>query len=103
MEFENAVKKEIKVQCDKICNNIKDLWFVPSPFMNTMIEGGIYNGAKYNNFGIHGTGVATGADSLVAGAKYDMPEEKYLLKDMKTEEKDYTKYFYDVIIKLMRV
>lgn len=69
-EFQKAVQKEINTQCDEICGNIKNLWFVPSPFMNTMIEGGIYNGAKYNNFGIHGTGIATAADSLAAIEKY---------------------------------
>ncbi len=69
-DFEKAVQKEIKSQCDKITEGIKDLWFVPSPFMNTMIAGGIYSGAKYNNFGIHGTGIATGADSLAAIEKH---------------------------------
>lgn len=69
-DFEKAVQAEIKAQCDEITSGIKDLWFVPSPFMNTMIEGGIYDGAKYNNFGIHGTGIATGADSLAAIEKY---------------------------------
>lgn len=69
-DFEKAVQAEIKAQCDEICNGIKDLWFVPSPFMNTLIDGGIYDGAKYNNFGIHGTGIATGADSLAAIEKY---------------------------------
>lgn len=69
-DFEKAVQAEIKVQCDEITSGIKDLWFVPSPFMNTMIEGGVYDGAKYNNFGIHGTGIATGADSLAAIEKY---------------------------------
>jgi pyruvate-formate lyase len=39
------------------------------------IEGGIYNGGKYNNFGIHGTGIATAADSLAAICKY-VYEEK---------------------------
>ena len=71
----NAVRQEIHTECDRICGGIRDLWFVPSPFMNLMIEGGIYNGGKYNNFGIHGTGIATAADSLAAICKY-VYEEK---------------------------
>ena len=69
-DFKNAVKAEVKRECDEICSSIKNLWFVPSPFMNCLIDGGIYNGAKYNNFGIHGTGIATAADSLAVIEKY---------------------------------
>lgn len=69
-DFKNAVKAEVKRECDEICGGIKNLWFVPSPFMNCLIDGGIYNGAKYNNFGIHGTGIATAADSLAVIEKY---------------------------------
>jgi len=83
-DFENAVKQEIRTQCNEICGGIKDLWFVPSAFMNVMINGGIYNGAKYNNFGIHGTGVATGADSLAAIEKYIF-EDKTISKQQLIE------------------
>ena len=38
--------------------------------MHCLMDGGIYDGAKYNNFGIHGTGIATAADSMAAIAKY---------------------------------
>ena len=76
-EFLGKVKEEIQKECDAICDNIKDLWFVPSPFMNIMIDGGIYEGAKYNNFGLHGTGVATAADSLAVISKYIYDEERF--------------------------
>ena len=76
-QFIEAVKGEIQSQCDAICDNIKDLWFVPSPFMNILIDGGIYEGAKYNNFGLHGTGVATAADSLAAISKYIYDEKRF--------------------------
>ena len=64
------VKEEIQRECDRICDEIKDLWFVPSPLMNVMMDGGIYDGGKYNNFGLHGTGVAKAADSLAVIKKY---------------------------------
>ncbi|MBQ7320810.1 MAG: pyruvate formate-lyase [Clostridia bacterium] len=69
-DFMEAVRAEIRAECDRICGGIQNLWFVPSPLMNLLIDGGIYNGAKYNNFGIHGSGVATAADSLAAIEKY---------------------------------
>ena len=78
-EFFDDVKCEIKKECDRICAGIEDLWFVPSPFMNVLMDCDIYNGGKYNNFGIHGTGIATAADSLAAIKKYVF-EEKSITK-----------------------
>jgi len=79
-EFFANVKSEIQKECDNICNGIKDLWFIPSPFMNILMDCDIYNGGKYNNFGIHGTGIATAADSLAAIKKYVF-EEKLIKKE----------------------
>ncbi len=78
-EFFASVKTEIQKECNSICNNIKDLWFIPSPFMNVLMDCDIYTGGKYNNFGIHGTGIATAADSLAAIKKYVF-EEKSISK-----------------------
>ena len=72
-----CVEDEIKKQTAVICGNIKDLWFVPSPFMNVCMDCNIYEGGKYNNFGIHGTGIATATDSLYALKKYVFDEKKY--------------------------
>lgn len=69
-ELFDYVRSEITKESDKICNGIKNVWFVPSPFMNILMDCSIYNGGKYNNFGIHGTGVSTAADSLAAIKKY---------------------------------
>lgn len=76
-QFLGTVKDEIQKECDAICDGIKDLWFVPSTFMNVMMDGGIYDGAKYNNFGLHGTGVATAADSLAVISKYIYDEKRF--------------------------
>lgn len=75
--FLEQVRAEVQRECDRICDGIQDLWFVPSPFMNVMMKGGIYEGCKYNNFGIHGTGVATAADSLAVISKYIYEEKRY--------------------------
>ena len=69
-QFYDAVAREIQAICNDITDNIKDIWFVPSPFMNVVMDCDIYNGGRYNNFGIHGTGIATAADSLAAIKKY---------------------------------
>lgn len=74
-EFFDAVKAEIYNETEKIHKGIKDLWFIPSPFMNVLMDCDIYNGGKYNNFGIHGTGIATAADSLAAIKKYVFDEK----------------------------
>lgn len=81
-EFFQAVEKEISVECDDICDNIKNLWFVPSPFMNVMMKGGIYEGGKYNNLGIHGTGIATAADSLAVVEKYVFTDKTISKNDL---------------------
>ncbi len=81
-EFMEHMRCEIQEESDRICNGIRELWFVPSPFMNILIDGGIYDGAKYNNFGLHGTGVATAADSLTAIKKYVFDEKRYTKKEL---------------------
>ncbi len=65
-DFMQAVEKEIRNETKSMCSRIQNLWFVPSPFMHALFDGGIYEGGKYNNFGFHGTGIATAADSLAA-------------------------------------
>ena len=73
-ELVACVKAEIRTMCDGICDKIRDLWFVPSPFMNVLMGTEADKGGKYNNFGIHGTGIATAADSLAAIKKYVFDE-----------------------------
>lgn len=89
-EFFLSVKNEIINASNDICDNIKDLWFVPSPFMNVLMDCDIYNGGKYNNFGIHGTGIATAADSLVAIKKYVFEEKSISAEDyIKAVDEDF--------------
>ena len=79
-QFFESVKNEIFKASTEICDNIKNLWFAPSPFMNMLMDCEVYNGGKYNNFGIHGTGIATAADTLAAIKKYVF-EEKTITKE----------------------
>ncbi len=74
-EFFAHVQNEIRKASDAICDSIRDVWFVPSPFLNVLMDCNIYEGGKYNNFGVHGTGIATAADSLAVIKKYVFEEK----------------------------
>ena len=80
--FLQAVQTEIQKQCDEIADGIKNLWFVPSPFMNVCMAFPVDNGGKYNNFGVHGTGIASAADSLAAIVKYIYREKRWTKKEL---------------------
>ncbi len=75
-DFAAAVEREIRVQTDEIRAKVKNLWFVPSPFLDLLYGGrDISKGNVYNNFGIHGTGISCAADSMAAVKKYVYDEK----------------------------
>lgn len=82
-EVLGAVKEEIHLRIEEIISGIDNVWFVPAPFMkiNNDCED-ICKGAKYNNFGIHGTGLAIAADSLTAIKKYIYDEKTMNARQM---------------------
>ncbi|MCQ2431174.1 MAG: pyruvate formate-lyase [Clostridia bacterium] len=63
-DFMKTVKEVIREECETIMSSVHDVWFTPHPFLDVLSGCDIAKGAKYNNFGIHGTGVAIAADSL---------------------------------------
>lgn len=81
--FYRLVEQQIQKRADKICEEHKNLYIIPAPMMSLLMEGTIERakdisfGSKYNNYGIHGTGIATAADSLAAIKKYYF-EEKHM-------------------------
>ncbi|MBE6606637.1 MAG: pyruvate formate-lyase [Ruminococcaceae bacterium] len=77
-EFFGKVKDQIKVECDKIMNSVKNVWFVPSPFL----EGVMLDPIKYRNYGVHGTGHSTAVDSLAAIKKYVFDEKTVSATEM---------------------
>ena len=60
-----AVKAAIRAECDRQTKTIKNVWFIPSPFMDLLRDA-----KKYNNFGLHGCGIASAADALAAVKEY---------------------------------
>lgn len=79
--FIRAVKAQIRQQADELCEQVKKVYLFPAPFLSLMMDGGggdgvdISLGAKYNNYGFHGTGVSTAADSIAAVKKYVFEEQ----------------------------
>lgn len=81
--FYHLVEKEICNRVECICSRHRNLYMIPSPMMSVLMDGtierarDISEGSKYNNYGIHGTGIATAVDSLVAIKKYYFEEKKF--------------------------
>ena len=86
--FLDKVKQEIEIELNSIVNGLKNIYMEPAPFqsllMNDCVEKGqdISLGAKYNNYGIHGTGISTAADSLAAIKKYVFDEQSVSAKEI---------------------
>ena len=64
-ELLEDVRRRVADECDRIRAGIDNVYFVASPFMDLLREG-----KKYNNFGLHGCGLASAADALAAIEKY---------------------------------
>lgn len=76
----SAMQSAILRRCDVITDSVRDLWFIPAPFLSLFFDcpdGDISRGSLYNNFGIHGTGLSTAADSLAAMEKYVLCEKRF--------------------------
>lgn len=67
-----AVRNELRHEIDTMLPRFEPIFAEPSPFQSVLMDGcvasgrDISKGAKYNNFGIHGAGISTAADSLAA-------------------------------------
>ncbi len=71
-ELKPLVKDAIFSEVRAIAAGLNNLYVIPSPYLSVFFDGCIETakdislGNKYNNYGIHGTGLATAADSLAA-------------------------------------
>lgn len=80
--FYEEVRKNIRRQTEELCESVKNVYLFPAPFVSLMMEGciesatDISEGCRYNNYGFHGTGIATAADSLAAIRKFVFEEKK---------------------------
>ncbi|MCK9251214.1 MAG: pyruvate formate-lyase [Clostridiales bacterium] len=72
----DAFLEQVGQRVDEVCRSIvrscANLWFIPAPFLSLLTDGSLARrqdislGARYNNWGLHGTGIATAIDSLAA-------------------------------------
>ena len=72
-EVMQAVEEELKTECDFLIEQANSSLISLMPYFSLFIDGCIEHGkdaaecaAKYNNFGCHGAGISTAADSLAA-------------------------------------
>ena len=78
----------IKDECRRIAAGYKNLYIAPAPLYSVFMDGTLERarditlGAKYNNFGIHGTGIATAVDSLAAIRRYVFEEKSVTVKEL---------------------
>jgi formate C-acetyltransferase len=81
--FYKLVEQKIQAEVDKICIKHRNLYIIPSPMMSILMAGTVESardismGAKYNNYGIHGTGIASAADSLAVIKKFYFEEKRF--------------------------
>lgn len=74
-ELKPLVRDAIFAEVRAIADGLNNLYVIPSPYLSVFFDGCVETakdislGNKYNNYGIHGTGLATAADSLAAVQK----------------------------------
>lgn len=86
--FMIQVREEIRLELQSIIKVLGNIYMEPAPFQTLLMNGCIERaqdislGTKYNNYGIHGTGISTAVDSLGAIKKYIFEEESVSSKEL---------------------
>ncbi|MGI5878740.1 MAG: pyruvate formate lyase family protein [Christensenellales bacterium] len=76
----DRVRAQITARCRALAQSVNGLWMIPAPFMSVLMDGCIERardislGSRYNNYGIHGTGLSTAVDALSAVRKFVFEE-----------------------------
>ena len=87
-EFMECIRAEIYAETERMCAGIKNLYNIPAPFYSILMPNCVANardislGGKYNNFGFHGTGIATAADTLEAIRNHVFDKKDVTASDM---------------------
>jgi formate C-acetyltransferase len=85
-DFQDAIDANIRGACNDLMDSTKNVFLFPAPFLSLMMDGCVEKGKDvslgciYNNYGFHGTGLATAADSLINIRKY-IYEQKTMTKE----------------------
>lgn len=84
------LENDIRRRCIALSEQFKNLYIVPAPLYSAFMDGtlerarDITSGGKYNNFGIHGTGIATAVDSLAAIKKYIFEQKSIRVDELQS-------------------
>ena len=87
-EFYAYIVSKINDECKRITSAHDNLYIAPAPFLSTFMGGtiekakDISEGGISNNYGVHGTGLSTAADSLAAIKKFYFEEESVSLEEL---------------------
>ena len=87
-EFAALVKQNIETQAGALMAETKNVYKEPSPLVSLMCPDclekmrDISKPGKYNNYGFHGDGLATAADSMAAVRKYVYDEKTFTPETM---------------------
>jgi len=71
-ELMHCVAEEMRQKAAELAQSLKKLWIEPAPYQSVLMAGCVENGqdiskgSRYNNYGIHGTGIADAVDQLAA-------------------------------------
>ncbi len=82
------MKAAIERQAEQICGSLGNLYLEPSPLLSLMMDGCVdrardaSSGCRYNNYGIHGTGLSTAVDSLAAIRNYVFDEKRLTAEEL---------------------
>jgi formate C-acetyltransferase len=86
--FMSDVRAELRRAADRIAASLATVKMLPGPFVSILCDGrvaagrDVCEGGRYNNFGIHGTGLSTAADSLAAVRQLVFEEKLASLSDL---------------------
>lgn len=76
-EVLDGMRKQMREDFDELIEPIKSIYYLPSPMFDLL-----RTGRKYQNFGSHGVGIATAADSLAAVKKYVFEEKSVTAEEL---------------------
>ena len=72
-----GMRQQMREDFDKLTEPIKSIYYLPSHMFDLL-----RTGRKYQNFGSHGVGIATAADSLAAVKKYVFDEKSITAEEL---------------------
>ena len=86
--FMDKVKQEISDELSVITGELYNIYLEPAPYQSLLMDDCIEKaqdislGNRYNNYGIHGTGISTAVDSLAAVKKYVFDEQSVSVQEL---------------------